>query len=801
MISSIAVNNEGTIVVCFTHYAQVFKPNGDKANILDVKAQAIAFHPENANIVALGSTEGVQLWDISTGAATSNNWDVFVGDKTKFWLRKIQFSHEKSPHILLCFSDKYSPNKAVQIWDTLSESSVGPLYQDAIFSSLSDDGTKLIYHNGEYIKIINVIDGKILLEQKMNNFKDTSISELVFDPTGNEFSLVYSEIPKIGCISIGESQSSVKSFSTINASQIGETFEGSVDSWSGLKLFYLNNDKIVSANLNTNEILVWDKKKVRVTHHVNLQHNTNSDKTYTISPDKHLLLVLSSHYEPVPFLPEDEYKNSFEVENANPSSNLTDVTNELIKSVSWPAAACAGFSEYTVLDGLALSLSKRIGIRYEIPQIPELFYGLSPSNLQPIQVIADASIRKIRITLPFMLDVYAAQKDGSLFRISRTRLTLVIIAKPSVVTFDANVAQSLELEFDNARIEGKSRTHIINPELAIQMLGHENKLIKFIETSIDQLINASGPIFSYFLESLIIDSSLPQTWNQVNEYEFIFRGFDYKPVEITTAEGKSEVGYLFLIFSVVSHNFPPQCVCRDDVSPMLQQRYSQSDIRRYFSLAFSEDALNVLAEPHRNSGFSKSHSEGGGLYYTVKTYSTTQINTLELNNEKLEAEVTVKGGGGLTAGLRIKKWGVTWLSIKDSVSLHITFKDVKTTWDVSVLSNYPATDITSIVLEPKVMIDEKNIKVELNSHIDRRLDEIVSKALDWAITQSVIVLATVIQSFAYIELVYDIYNNENHDYQVSNASSKIFNDSSLIITAQVDACIDRFMNLQSGVNI
>ncbi|GAA0374084.1 hypothetical protein [Paenibacillus motobuensis] len=790
-LKDIAVNNDGVIVGCYDNYVQVYNLNGGIISKINVKAEAIAFHPENQNIVAIGTIDGVQLWDITSGSTTSTNWDVYKGDKRNKELQKIEFSLGKDPKILLFYveSGSLSDDGDMLILNPLT-GVTGPIYHEIRYPSLSEDGSKIIYNKNEYIKIANVEDGRALLEQKC----DSKVADLAFSPSGLEFISAFTKYQSVGCIPISEMQCSIMSYSITDGSQIGKTFEGCIASQYGVKIFTPNNDTVLTVSRDDKEVLIWGKKDVRVLKHVNLQRNTGSLKQHRISTDKRLLVILSQDLIPDSLLHPENVENlgdlgRSEAVNNFVSTNLTDVTNDLIKSLSWPALAIAGFSEYTLLDGLALSLHNRIGTRYLISGFPDLSFGITPSHLEETRVFADASIKKIGIKLPLFLDLYT-EKDNCPLRLSRTRINLKIFAQPSVKTFDADVAQSLQLEFENAEPEGKSSTHIIYPAIAIPILGSEEKLIDFIESAINELINGSGPIFAYYLDSLIMDSPMPQSWNQVNEYEFIFRGFSYKPVEVITTDDKLEVGYLFLVFSVVSHNLPPKCVCRDDVISLLSlNNSSQSDKRRYFSLAFSEDSLNVLAGPHRNSGDSKSRTKGGGMYYTVKAYYTTQLNRLELNNDQLEAEVTVKGGGGITLGIRLKRWGVEFLSIKDSASLHLSFKNVMTTWKVSVLSNFPEKDITSIVLEPKVIIDRKDIKVELDTSLNNRLDGLLSSALDWLVTEIATTIAPVIQAVAHIELVYDIYNNKEHDYHISNASSKVYNDSSLIITAEIDACL------------
>ncbi|KAB2489632.1 WD40 repeat domain-containing protein [Priestia endophytica] len=789
LIVDIAVTNDGRTVVAYSDSIKVYDFRGGIIREISTRAgtryPCIALHPVDSTLMAVGNSSAdglVQLYNLDTGVPVGSEWRADNDD-----VDALEFNRGDGSRLMTY----NSLDNIVRVWDPMSGTQIGPEHEGYL-PSISFDGKKLAFSDYKDIQIVDVESGNTLVPKI--SYPHGSPYNVSFEPEGNEIVVSYRCTPSILCTRIGESQSDIIRWSTNNGEQVGNTFEGQEYGGPNITMNVwpsnASNNLFVSISEPSRWVLVWDRTTSRIVRRIMLPSNNKADLT-RISPDGRYLVVTEQKL----FKADSHRKNrllhrQYSMEKKPHrlvSTKLADVTNDLLSNAFHPAPVCAAFSEQSLADGIALGLNTKIGGRYPVSSIQGMFFAINPSHTSQVEVFADQNLRKIRVNLPLYLDLYQDQNELSQ-RISRTRVSFTILAEPSMVTVRSDVAQRFQLNFEGSALDSKIDTFIIDPTLVLGIFGTNEKFVTFIEKTIDNMLLSTGEGISLYLSALVIDASMPDSWNRAREYELIFRGFDFHSVQVQTSTAMEEVGYIFMMFSLVSHNFPPPCICREDTKSFSTNALDiPRDPRRYFSLGFSEEALNVLATPHRHSGDRRGKTEGVELFWEVDQYFKTEIGTIDIVPGGLEAPVSVAGGGSLTAGM---KEGIFHNEIiRETVGLHMSVRDVKTKWDVAVLNDYPNKGVTSIVLVPRVIIDPKKIDVELETPLPRRVDRVVSAVVDWFITVVILLIVEAIKWVGHMELVFDLYNNEGKSFFLLDAQSSVFENSSIVLMAEVSVCL------------
>lgn len=794
IFNHIAITNDGRTVVNFGDHVIIYDINGRFINDIPYPSSvaSIDVYSADKNLLAVGTLDGtIDIRDIDTGLVLKS-WQTHYT-----FFTSLQFDRNSGSRLLSCNS-----YNTVQVWDSVSGAPIGPEYKYEAFGFvdpvLSFDGNKLAFVESNEIHLV-IVDTGVPATSPIT-YEYGQLISMNFNPNGEEIIASYSGIPMLGCLPSGEQQLDIVRWSTNNGNQIGRTFEGregkSIGSSNDMWFSNVTNNLAVSTCSNSTGILIWDWNTALIKHYVSPSAESWGDQS-RISTNGQTLVVATQiysenirnekkHESPSQFNSLD----SFTQRSRAISSDLDEITNTVLESVVEPAPVCAGISEWNIADGIVLGLQNKRNVRYQVPGYPNLLLGITPSHMQPLEVLIDQGLEKIRINLPLYIDIYAKEDDNnSSYRISRTRASFTILAEPSIVVSRRNVAQRLQLDFDGSTLNSNSGTVIFDLAVILGEFGNDTNLNQFIEETINTLVNGTEPGIALYFSALIMDATLPDSWNRAREYVLLFLGFSFKSVTVKIGGNSEDVGYIFPIFSLLSLNQPPRCVCKENLNIVNPHNLvSQPDPRRWCSLAFSEDALNEIANPHRSSGDRSGTSSGGSLYWEVDSYFSSEIKEIQIKDDKIIAPVDIIAGGHFSAGLRGKILGHKFNIIRQTVGLDISVEDVQTEWNFDIISDFTKTGVTSAVLSPKVIIEPENVHVKPDTGLDDRLDQALGWAIDWFLSFYVSLISLAVQNVAFMEFIYDIYNNEGHDFHISNAESSLFDRSSLVITVELQLC-------------
>lgn len=791
LIQATAVTNNGQTVVAYRDSVIVYDVNGAITNEINIwKPECMAIHPMDDNLLAVGDEDGyITIVKLNTGTKVMG-WKAHDGH-----ISTIVFNHANGTRLMSCSPRTHK----IQVWDPINGSPIGNSYGYDILTDpcISYDGTQLAFANEvpeSSISIINVNSGTNVVPVIKPPIGGR-LTKLVFEPTGSEVVAMYSSVATLGCRVIGSSQNDVIRWSLVNGTQVGRTFEG-IATW-GIHEFIApcSNDLMVATNSYSSVILIWNRTTARLERFLKLLPESLADFT-AMSPDGRYLILQTQLFDVEPL---GEHKQEFNnpksesyASNENTplfySTNLNEVSNSVITSMNDPAPVCCGISEYNIADGIAVGMKGTSLARYSIPDTLSLFFGITPSHKTKTKVVVDPIDKKIKVTLPLLLDVYHSDERSQTHRVSRTEMTFSISAEPSMITKRADIAQFLQLDFSEAGLTSTVETFIIDPTRITDEFGTNEKFLVLVEQTVNSLIAASGEGIGLYLKSIVMNAPLPDSWNRSREYELIFRRFEYEMVSVRADTLAENVGYLFVTFSLVSHNFPPPCICREDESMLVSKFNDVNDLKRRISLAFSEVALNVLATPHRLSGDRSHKSWGGMLYGSVDTFFKTQIGIIIINRTEIIGPVSIENAGSISGGLRdpVLKKNI----VKETIGFSAAFRNVFTRWRFSVLSDYTEKGITSMVLKPSVLILPDNVDIDLETPLPREVNQVLSWFVDWFMSILLTLISFAIVRIGHIELLFDVFNNRDHDFAILNAESELFNRSSVVITAEINVCVE-----------
>lgn len=792
-VKDVAITNKGRTVIAYYDYIRYYDETGNLLRDLNSwMVESIAISPVDNNILAVGREDGIiEMWNLETGERT-NTWKAHEGH-----ISVLEFNQGDGSRLMSA-----SPRTSkVQVWNPITGERNGPEHKYYILCepSISFDGTRLAFalerNQKQTISVVDIDTGHPVTQKIPNPYG--FLLNLVFEPSGKEIISSYLSAPVLGCRVAGEYQIETFRWSLDNGHHIGDTFEGQVESGIKTELSASNitNNLLISTSSESSVVLIWERTTARIKNHIKLEPDTKANYT-RVSPDGQYFLMTTEIFTPdhliitKPQILSSLKKGSACADNfiRAKSSNLADVTNTIIASSTYPAPVCAGISEFNIADGIGLGLQSKLWARYTIPNQPNLFFGVTPSNQNLITVSIEPQQKNILIEVPLFVDVYHLQELVSTHRISRTRVTFTIKAKPQMVTARTDVAQRFQLDLDGTHLDTEINPFIIDPTTVLGTFGSEEAFVQLVEKTVKSMLTASEKGVSLYLSSLVVDAPMPDAWNRAREYELIFNGFDFQHVTVQTSSGTENLGYIFFVCSLVSYNFPPPCICREDtVSLGPNIRQDIHDPRRWISLAFSEAALIELANPHRNSGDRTHKEKGGTLYASVDNYHKSEIGTILINDDNISADVSVGGGGSLSVGLRDPVFRSKVL--RESVGYDLSITDVETIWDLSILSDFTKKGVTSVVLHPTVIINPDNIHFDLITPLPRELNQIMSWIGDVFLKILVTTVSAAIIRVGYMEMIYDIFNNdEQRDFSLLDARGKYYSRSSIVVIAEATAC-------------
>ncbi|WP_315069252.1 hypothetical protein [uncultured Clostridium sp.] len=804
MINDIAVANNGNSVIARYDDISYYDNTGKLIRKLDkYDSKAIAINPVDNNVLAIATQYQIEMWNIDTGTLIR----AITYDYTEY-IVNLEFSKDGTR---LMYADAYSGREpTLQILNAETGERIGPKHEYKYISTqlatpqFSFDGNKIAYivsDNSAQEHTIAVVDVETGQRLIPNILHQGSILSLAFEPNNEEILISYDQNVLPYCIPSSARQVDISRYSLANGQQVGRVFEGQVytsDNYNdgyALAASNVTNDLLISTNTASSTILIWERKTSRIKECVNLTPDTLAHYAQ-ISPDgKYFVVATRTHSFAANSM---EITDVFELENNNcitkesvasaNTSNLADITNEILKSSTHFAPICGGISEFNILDGILIGLRNKFLMKYSIPNQPSLFFQVYPSHDNPITIDLDNHRKKILIHVPLFIDVLHLKDSVRTHRVSRTRLSFTLKTKPSMVT-GGDSAQSFQLDFKGSELDNTNIVpFIIDPHTVLETMGSNQALIQLIENTVADMLKASGDEISMYLSSLVANSKMPKSWNSAREYALIFKEFIFQNVTVQLDGETQNVQYVFMVFTGVSLNFPPPCICKENTEDFTPTtRTHANDPRRWISLAFSEDALNIISVPHRNSGGRCPKEEGGSLRRSVDSYHTTEIAPLNIeDNNTLIAKFSVKGGGSMSARL-IGPFNSTIISL--TVGYDLSAEDVKVKWDISILPNYAGENVTSVVLTPTVFLSADNIHYRFNSSFPGPLND----ALSWFIEVFLKILATFISSLIIsigrIELIYDVFKRDNDDFNIIDIWITSYKGSSIVFLAEVTNCL------------
>ncbi|PQQ47892.1 WD40 repeat domain-containing protein [Bacillus thuringiensis] len=796
LVADVAITNNGFSIVAYDDYIGYYNNAGKlirKINKWGVKN--ISVNPVDNKTLAIGSIDGkIELWDLENG-----NLLRVIADESPAKSNILEFSRDGSR---LMSGSTYASKSKIRIWDPTNGTRIGPehSYEPRINPQISFNGTKIVYvldnssTEEDIISVVDVGTGQRIIPDIRNSFPNR-VMALAFDPNEKEIIFCRYGYSSLGCTSVSLNQADMLRYSLDTGWQVGRVFEGHLLNGYLLNLSTSNatNDLLICSDNKSSVILTWERTTARIQKYIKLEPETTAEYTQISPNGKYYLvttLILTSGFNYESSNEQEKFcqGNEQNTEQSN-SSNLDDVTNEILTSTDYTAPVCAGISKFNILDGVGVGLRGKYQYRYPVPNQPSLFFAVYPSHNNPITISFDNENKKILIHAPLFIDIHHLKEDVQAHRVSRSLANITIQAKPSMV-IQGEAAQSLQLDFDGSKLDTGTyiNTFIIDPNTVLGTLGSEDALIQLIEKTVNRMIYASASGISMYLSSLVAHAQLPKSWNRSREYELIFKDFIFRNVVVKTDNRTQDVEYIFLLCTAVSHNFPPHCICKEDTKTITPiTRSSINDSRRWLSLAFSQDALNTLAAPHRNSGDRVYKEEGGSLRRSVDNYHKSEIGTLYINdNKSVSAEVSVGGGGSLSARLIDPIFKSTISSL--TIGYDLSMSHVKTIWDISFVPNFNGENITSVVLTPTVFLSADNIHYKFSSPFPEPLNAAVSWFVEVFLKILATFVSTLIMQMGHIELMFDVFKNSKDDFTITNAWGTSYKRSSIVVIAEATTC-------------
>jgi hypothetical protein len=377
------------------------------------------------------------------------------------------------------------------------------------------------------------------------------------------------------------------------------------------------------------------------------------------------------------------------------ASNLADVTNQVIQSHIKPTEdriICFGMGEISLTQ---IALATAAG-----PLIANLPLSGTPLNAEFTTYLDSIAIDLTGFLVITAKTCLKVTSSGELYALAA--FTFRLFAQPglNLLAFNDNF---LQLTFDHALVTVDDAYAIDLGGLAQAGLGAPDAFANFVNDTLAMQI-AQGPSGPYptALPPVIQSFVLPDQWNSRSGYDILFQGFDFRTVTV----GTSAVGYLFVVFSVMSQMKPPECVCPaaafGDVSPPPQP----PNPLLWSSAGFSKQALAELVRPSTDKSHDFTKSKGGAVYGTVNSASTTHLKNLDVIANGLYADVQGSGAGSLTAAARALGHDFA----RQSVGISIAIKNAYVLWtNVSVMTDPQDKTQIGINLQPLLKMDDPDV--------------------------------------------------------------------------------------------
>ncbi|WP_033693324.1 hypothetical protein [Bacillus cereus] len=118
----------------------------------------------------------------------------------------------------------------------------------------------------------------------------------------------------------------------------------------------------------------------------------------------------------------------------------------------------------------------------------------------------------------------------------------------------------------------------------------------------------------------------------------------------------------------------------------------------------------------------------------------------------------------------------------------LSISDVKTKWEISLVPNFNGENITSIVLTPTVFLSADNIHFRFSSTFPGPLNAAVSWFVEVFLKILATFASTLIMQMGHIELMYDVFKNNQDDFTIINAWGTSYKRSSIVVIAEATTC-------------
>jgi hypothetical protein len=119
--------------------------------------------------------------------------------------------------------------------------------------------------------------------------------------------------------------------------------------------------------------------------------------------------------------------------------------------------------------------------------------------------------------------------------------------------------------------------------------------------------------------------------------------------------------------------------------------------------------------------------------------------------------------------------------VRVSTALSVTVADVQTYWGLGLRNDPDDAQVTNLYLRPTVLVDPQNVDVDFSSPFPDEVDVVVEYVLDWYATAFVTLIVLGIQRSTFLELVFDVLNTQNRDFNIGIVENRLFERSSLVV--------------------
>jgi hypothetical protein len=775
--SDVAVTDDAQrILVADAAGVHVYGADGTSLRSFDARVAKVALHPGNDRLVAAGDTSGyIAVWKIETGESVRPKWRAHSGG-----ISHLQYSHADGSRLL---SAANYPGE-IRVWDDdasmiLALNGLGYIYS----ATISAAGTHVAAARQEpdhagprKVDIFLVSTGSPVRTLPQTRSLPDRVS---YASAGD---ILYSfdfSFASTGCQDL-----EVRTWDAATGDILGRPFEGHASLGSVVTLGAGDTGGIV-VSLLADQALAWDQRQSEV---VARRDFTEADvRAGTLSPNGRYVAVVAEFADTDDATGDPGHSPAHCGCGRAPSqspgvaagSDLAEVTRQLVvKSLAdgVQAPAVVAIGEHTFREALELALDDTFPAEFPVPDRPSLVFRICTSRDVTEHLVIDTTHKLFRLTVPLVIDIEGPPDQEPRHRLARIRATLTVTVRPRLT---ASTDQRLELVREDAQLDGDVTISVIDRAAVAEAFGPE--FDAFVRAQIESIRVAVPEGVGRLLPEVLASIRRPDPWKQSREYELLFRHFRYAPVEVLTDDPATAgpYGYLFLVFSLVSHNFPPPCRCdgQHAIEPAAR-RDPDVDPRRWSSFAVSEDALNVLAAPHRSVGDHTSKRQGNQLYWEVNAYYQGSVSRIEITGNQLRALASLTAGGSARAGLRFPP-------LNASTSLGVTLTDVRTTWDVALRTDPDDADVTSLYARPTVEINAADVDVTFRSPLPDELDDATEAILGWLKDGYIEFVRGGVLRVTPMELLYDVLNTRDRYFRFVVVETRMYERSCLVVVGDL----------------